>query len=438
MPTEAARTTVATEIAEHLKNQQVPRIYRLSGGHIQPLWDAVARAGISIIDVRHEASAVYMAQAESRLTGRIGVALVTAGPGLTNAATAIANASVANDPVVVLSGRAPRPQAGRGAMQDIPQAEVVAPLCRRVEQTSTTEHVLPRLHTVTAAAVGRNGAPGPPYLDVPVDLLDMPTVDGMTTVWRQQHRPDMPPDASAIAEAQALIARARRPLVITGRIPTSAREPLAQFLTSTNAAYLDTGDSRALLPTNAGYVPAMRARTMREADLIITLGRHLDFQLAYGSSAVFLPRCAHAAHRPNLPRNRREQARRPRNPSQSHEHPRRTCPCGADRTRPSVGGLAADRKRPENSQPVDDPCEPTHQRRRSHTPVPAHRNHQHTAPAALDRRCRRRRHPLLRPRRTRPLHIPRLRPVRLPRRRRPLRYNRGPPRPKCNRPRPHW
>ena len=111
----------------------------------------------------------------------------------------------------------------------------------------------------------------------------------MTTVWRQQHRPDMPPDASAIAEAQALIARARRPLVITGRIPTSAREPLAQFLTSTNAAYLDTGDSRALLPTHAGYVPAMRARTMREADLVITLGRRLDFQLAYGSSAVFSP-----------------------------------------------------------------------------------------------------------------------------------------------------
>jgi acetolactate synthase-1/2/3 large subunit len=111
----------------------VTRVYGLCGGHIQPMWDAVDRAGIAIVDVRHEAAAVYMAQARSELSGDLGMALVTAGPGLTNAVTAIANAQVSRSSVLILSGRPPRPQTGMGAMQDIPQADLVTPLCRRVE-----------------------------------------------------------------------------------------------------------------------------------------------------------------------------------------------------------------------------------------------------------------------------------------------------------------
>jgi acetolactate synthase-1/2/3 large subunit len=123
----------------------VTRVYGLCGGPIQPMWDAVDRAGIAIVDVRHEAAAVYMAQARSELSGDLGVALVTAGPGLTNAVTAIANAQVSRSSVLILSGRPPRPQTGMGAMQDIPQADLVTPLCRRVEAVSETHHVLPRM-----------------------------------------------------------------------------------------------------------------------------------------------------------------------------------------------------------------------------------------------------------------------------------------------------
>src|SRR5262245_46072056 len=103
-----------------------------------------------------------MAHAEAELTGRPGVALVTAGPGLTNAVTGIANAAASRVPVVIISGRVPRPQSGMGGMQDIPQAAVVAPLCRRTEVVGERAHVLPRLAAVWDAALGAAaGGDGP-------------------------------------------------------------------------------------------------------------------------------------------------------------------------------------------------------------------------------------------------------------------------------------
>src|SRR5947207_2142994 len=102
--------TVARAVAEWLAARGMERVYGLCGGHVLPIWDEVAQLGIRVVDVRHEGAAVHMAHAEAELTGRPGVALVTAGPGLTNAVTAIANAATARVPVVVVSGRVPRPQ----------------------------------------------------------------------------------------------------------------------------------------------------------------------------------------------------------------------------------------------------------------------------------------------------------------------------------------
>ncbi len=165
--------TVAQLVAEHLRYQGVRRVFGLCGGHVQPIWDALARAGIEIVDVRHEVGAVYMAHATAELTGELGVALVTAGPGLTNAVTAISNAFVARSPVLVISGRVPRPQTGMAAMQDIDQAGIVRPVTRLAEQVSERHHVIPRLDKVIAAALGAaTGATGPAYIDFPTDLLD--------------------------------------------------------------------------------------------------------------------------------------------------------------------------------------------------------------------------------------------------------------------------
>ncbi|MGH8933351.1 MAG: thiamine pyrophosphate-binding protein [Egibacteraceae bacterium] len=284
--------SVAELVAEYLMLRGVRRVYGLCGGHIQPLWDALARCGIPIVDVRHECAAVLMAHAEAELTGQPGVALVTAGPGLTNAVTGIANASASRIPVLVLSARPPRPQAGRGALQELPQREVVAPLCRAALTARDPRRVLPHLDAVLMAALGRHGPPGPAYLDFPTDVLTGQADPADVRDWRigPLGPPQLLPDPGDVARAQRLIDAARRPIVIAGRGAREASTGLSRLLDATGMLYLDTGESRGVIPnTHPSAVPAMRGRAMREADLVITLDRGLNFQLAYGSSAIFRP-----------------------------------------------------------------------------------------------------------------------------------------------------
>lgn len=283
--------TVSDVIARYLVSQDVRRVYGLVGGHIQPMWDAVALAGIEIVDVRHEGAAVYMAHADAEISGQLAVAMVTAGPGLTNAVTAIANAHTSRVPVLVMSGRTPRPQVGMGAMQDVPQAAVVAPLCRRVETVSERHHVLARLEAVVEAARGGDEPAGPAYIDFPTDLLveHVQPADVDEQAFRgPRPRSAVRPAQDDLERAVALLAGARRPVLISGRGAVDAGSELDAFLAASGALYLDTGESRGILPiSHPAYIPAMRSRVMKEADLVITAGRRLDFQLAYGSAAVF-------------------------------------------------------------------------------------------------------------------------------------------------------
>src|SRR5215218_2489564 len=282
--------TGARLVAEFLARRGVRRVYGLCGGHIQPIWDEVARAGIQIVDVRHESAAVYMAQAQADLTGSLGVAMVTAGPGLTNATTGIANASVSRSPVLVISGRPPRPQAGMGALQDIPQGDLVRPICRRVEVVSERHHVLPRLEATVRAAQGVGTPAGPAYIDFPTDLLrEVVTNADVDDRHFEPHVPEKPePSQDSISRAAALIREGKRLLVISGRGAREASAELAAFLQTTGVLYLDTTESRGVIPLDhPASVPAARAKVMAEADVVITVGRKLDFQLAYGSPAVF-------------------------------------------------------------------------------------------------------------------------------------------------------
>lgn len=286
-------TTVAQLIAERLRAQGVSRVFGLCGGHIQPIWDALARSGISIVDVRHEAAAVYMAQASAELTGDLGVAMVTAGPGLTNSVTAISNAFVSRSPVLVISGRAPRPQTGMAAMQDIDQSGIVGPITRMAEQVWQRHHVVPRLDKVIAAALGEiTGATGPAYIDFPTDLLDevVCAADVPALAMHPRRAARIEPDPVSVAAASDLIRSSERILVIGGRSVRAAPEQVRDLLDATDAVYLDSGECRgAIRDDTPGFVPAVRGRVMKEADLVITLGRRLDFQLGYGSPAVFAP-----------------------------------------------------------------------------------------------------------------------------------------------------
>lgn len=287
------RTTVAQLIAERLRSQGVRRVFGLCGGHIQPIWDALARAGIEIVDVRHEAAAVYMAHATAELTGELGVAMVTAGPGLTNAVTAISNAFVGRSPVLVISGRAPRPQTGMAAMQDIDQAGVVRPITRLAEQVWQRHHVVPRLDKVIAAAYGAvTGATGPSYIDFPTDLLDeiVHEADIPALAVQPRRATVVAPDPVSVEQAADLIRGSSRVLVIGGRSVRAEADAVREFLSATDAVYLDSGECRGAIRNDVpGFVPAVRGRAMGEADLVITLGRRLDFQLGYGSPAVFSP-----------------------------------------------------------------------------------------------------------------------------------------------------
>jgi acetolactate synthase-1/2/3 large subunit len=280
----------AALIARFLKARGVDRVFALCGGHIMPIWMQLDAQGIQIVDVRDERAAVYMAHAHAEITGGLGVALVTAGPGVTNAMTGIANAHVARAPILVLSGTPPRPQENRGALQDMSHVESVRPLTRYARTVREADLVLQELDEAVARAQGHGSEPGPAYLDFPVDTLraEPSAAVQLPELFAPRRKPRLLPDPQSIAEAVELLWSAKRPLVISGRGARGASGPLIRLLDRLGAVYLDTGESRGLVPeSHPSVVAAMRGSVMSEADLVLTLGRKLDFQLAYGSPSVF-------------------------------------------------------------------------------------------------------------------------------------------------------
>lgn len=289
-PPPVTATCTAALIARFLKSRGVDRVFALCGGHIMPIWMRLDAEGIRIIDVRDERAAVYMAHAHAELTGGVGVAMVTAGPGVTNAMTGIANAHAARTPVLVISGTPPRPQENRGALQDMAHIEFVRPLTRYARTVREPDLVLQELDEALARAVGQGGEPGPVYLDFPIDTQRAePSIAVQLPEWFESRpKTQLHADPAAVARAVDLLWSARRPLVITGRGARGATAPLLQLLDRLGALYLDTGESRGLVPEDhPSVVAAMRGSVMGEADVIVTVGRRLDFQLAYGSPAVF-------------------------------------------------------------------------------------------------------------------------------------------------------
>ncbi|WP_395700239.1 thiamine pyrophosphate-binding protein [Aquabacterium sp.] len=280
----------AALIARFLRARGVDRVFALCGGHVMPTWMRLDAEGIRIVDVRDERAAVYMAHAHAELTGQLGVALVTAGPGVTNAMTGIANAHASRAPVLVLSGTPPRPQENRGALQDMAHVDFVRPLTRYARTVREPDLVLQELDEAVARAFGQGGEPGPVFLDFPVDTLRAEPSPALQLPEYFMPRPPqrLLPDPAAVAQAVELIWSAKRPLVITGRGARGAGPALQALLDTLGAAYLDTGESRGLVPDeHPSVVAAMRGTVMGQADLVITIGRRLDFQLAFGSPAVY-------------------------------------------------------------------------------------------------------------------------------------------------------
>ncbi|MFE1599039.1 thiamine pyrophosphate-binding protein [Methylobacterium sp. ID0610] len=280
----------AAWIARFLKARGVARIFGLQGGHIQPIWDHAARLGIRIVDVRDEGAAVHMAHAHAELTGELGVAMATAGPGVTNCVTGIANASLARVPVLLIGGCTSRPQANLGPLQDIPHVEILRPVTRQSRTARVAEQVIRELDEAVSRAMGDLGEPGPVYVEIPTDVLRAHVPSGLVLDdWMRPKPPRLlPPDPEAVAAAADILWSAKRPLVITGRGARPAGAALVRLLDALGAVHLDTQESRGLVPADhPATVGAMRAAAMSEADVVLVIGRKLDYQLGYGSPAVF-------------------------------------------------------------------------------------------------------------------------------------------------------
>jgi acetolactate synthase-1/2/3 large subunit len=282
--------SVASWIAKSLKARGVDRIFGLQGGHIQPIWDYAAQAGIRIVDVRDERAAVHMAHAHAELTGGFGVAMVTAGPGVTNTVTSMANASLARVPVLLIGGCTSRPQANMGPLQDIPHTDILKPVTRYSRTARVADQVLREMDEAVSRAMGAMGEPGPSYIEIPTDVLRTRVQPQLALdEWlngTEVHKPRPAPEA--VAQAVDAIRDARRPLVISGRGARGAGTEIVRFLDAVDALYLDTQESRGLVPANhPASAGAVRGAVMGQADLVVVLGRKLDYQVAYGSPAVF-------------------------------------------------------------------------------------------------------------------------------------------------------
>lgn len=305
-------------VADVLAARGVRFLFTLCGGHISPILVGAKARGIRIVDVRDEANALFAADAVARLTGVPGVAAVTAGPGVTNAVTAVKNAQLAQSPLVLLGGAAATILKGRGALQDIDQLALFRPHVKRATAVRRVRDLAP---AVTAAfRIAQEGVPGPVFVECPVDVLydepevrkwyavEGPAPSGLAGRARQwyvrRHLQRLfagaeraapvarispaPPAVAArdVERAAAYLERAARPLLLIGSqamLQPAAVAQLAAAVRQLGVPVYLSGLARGLLGRNHGLQLRHRRReALREADLVVLAGVAFDFRLGYG------------------------------------------------------------------------------------------------------------------------------------------------------------
>lgn len=307
------------EIAEVLANHGVRHLFVLCGGHISPILTGCQQAGIAVLDTRDEASAVFAAEAVARMTGVVGVAAVTAGPGVTNALTALKNAQMAQTPLILFGGATATLLKGRGSLQDIDQLSILKPLTK----WATTVKTVPALRATVEHAidVATSGVPGPVFIEVPVDLLYPESVvrewhakelaGGDSVVekamgmyvkahlYRQFNGPALPivnlprvptiaqlSQTSSVTSVVAALSTAKKPVLVVGSqalVNTKDAAPLARAISDLGIPVFLGGGARGLLgrqsPTQFRHA---RGAALKEADVVIVAGFPFDFRMGYG------------------------------------------------------------------------------------------------------------------------------------------------------------
>ena len=277
-------------VARTLEDMGVTRIFTLSGNHIMPIFDALLSTGIQLIHTRHEAACVHMADAWGRMTGEPGIALVTGGQGHSNAVAALFTALAAESPVVLLSGHAGLGELGRGAFQEMAQAD----LARPVTKASWTSETIQALGSDIAKAMklAISGRPGPVHVSLPVDLLEQ-SVSGDVIKWSKKAdiaRDHMPLDATIAADIIARLRKSERPLVICGPAMCGERGRTAMrgLEDAIDVPVIGMESPRGINDPGLGAL----AEILAKSDLIALIGKPLDFTLRFGEAPAVAASCS--------------------------------------------------------------------------------------------------------------------------------------------------
>jgi len=256
----------------------VRRIFSLSGNQIMPVFDACIDAGIEIVHTRHEAAAVFMADASAQLTGQVGIALVTAAPGFANALGALYTARASESPVLLLSGAAPIAQDGTGAFQELPQAAMAAPVTKLSFRAASAASLAS--DTARALRTALSGRPGPVHLALPFDVLEAEAPETLPVEMSLRPEP-MAASEDDVAAIRAALDTAQRPLVLTGPAlnATRAGEVLTRLADAVAAPVVPMESPRGLKDPSLGDF----SQALAKADLVIGLGKAVDFTLGFGT-----------------------------------------------------------------------------------------------------------------------------------------------------------
>ncbi len=270
---------IATEVA---RAHGVEAMFTLSGAHVFPMYDGAVKADppMPIIDVRHEPSAVFAAEAIGKLTRRPGLAVLTAGPGVTNGVSPIAQAQFAGSPLVVIGGRAPANRWGMGSLQELDHPPILETITVSAATAHTTAEIGPAVdHAFRAAGSSHRG---PTFLDVPMDQF-FDTTARTEGIGRPAVRID--PDDADLDAITDLLAAASRPTLVLGTDvwADGAEEAALRFVTETGIPVIANGMGRGIIPGgHAQLVTKARSTALGQCDLTVVVGTPLDFRLGYG------------------------------------------------------------------------------------------------------------------------------------------------------------
>ena len=261
----------------------VETMFTLSGAHVFPMYDGAVTADppMRILDVRHEQTAAFAAEATGKLTRKPGLAVLTAGPGVTNGVSAVAQAQFAGSPLVVVGGRAPANRWGSGSLQELDQPPILAPVSKLARTLHTAADVAPGLHE--AFTVAGSSHRGPVFVDVPMDEFFNSAVSLRPTVTRPA---PVEPDGDAIATIAGLLGEARRPVLVLGTDvwADGAEDAALRLVDELGIPAITNGMGRGVIPGGHPLlVTKARGQAFGTCDLAIVVGTALDFRLGYGA-----------------------------------------------------------------------------------------------------------------------------------------------------------